>query len=117
MTTKEQWTLSSALKILQHPTVDAKTWAEAVEWLLRYGPKSIRDILLDASSEATQTQFTDLEPVGYSAEGRPFYDAKALAAMLNISEEEATQHLAEKENPANDILEHLRYYTKNNTVH
>ncbi len=117
MATKEQWTLSNALKILQHPTVDAKTWAEAVAWLLRYGPKSIRDILLDASSEATLTQFADLEPTGYSIEGRPFYDATALAAMLDISEEEAAQHLAEKENPANDILEHLRYYTKNNTVH
>ncbi len=117
MSSKEQWTLSSALKILQHPTVDAKTWAEAVEWLLRYGPKSIRDLLLDASSEATQLQFADLEPTGYSAEGRPFYDAAALAAMLDISEEEAAQHLAKKENPQNDILEHLRYYTKNTTVH
>ena len=31
---KQEWTVDSAMEILQHPTVDSKLWAEAVEWLL-----------------------------------------------------------------------------------
>ena len=41
----QQWTLESALAVLEHPTVDSKLWAEAVEWLLVYGPPEVRELL------------------------------------------------------------------------
>ena len=42
MELKDTWDVDSAMQILQHQTVDAKLWAEAVEWLILYGPDEIR---------------------------------------------------------------------------
>ena len=39
MDIKDQWTEETAMKILQNPTVDSKLWAEAVEWLILFGPE------------------------------------------------------------------------------
>ena len=41
----EQWTVESAMRIVQHPTVDSELWASAVEWLLLHGPPEIRELL------------------------------------------------------------------------
>lgn len=94
---KDAWTLETAMKILQHQTVDSKTWAEAVEWLLIYGPPDIKEMLGLASSHATTESFPELQPKGYDADGRPCYSLSDLASSLQISEEEAARLLAEKE--------------------
>lgn len=85
MSFKDEWDLESALKILQHPTVDSKLWAEAVEWLLKYGPPSIQKILLNASKNATESEFPEFKPSHYTADGLPIYDTAKLAETLGIS--------------------------------
>ncbi|WP_028582731.1 hypothetical protein [Desulfogranum japonicum] len=94
---KQQWDFATAMAIVQHPTVDSKTWAEAVEWLLIYGPPEIREMLTSASGHATKQSFPDLQPVGYDAEGSPCYTVHELAQALDITEEEAAEIIAEKE--------------------
>lgn len=91
------WTLDTAMEILQHPTVDSKTWAEAVEWLLIYGPPNIKEILGQASSHATNTSFPELQPKGYDADGSPCYSISDIASALKITEEDAAQLIAEKQ--------------------
>ncbi len=97
MSKKDEWTVESAMKILQHPTVDSKVWSEAVEWLLLYGPPEVKELLQQASGHATQGSFPDLTPIGYSASGEPCYSVADLANALGITEEEAAQIIAEKE--------------------
>lgn len=94
---KDQWDLDTAMKILQNQTVDSKLWAEAVEWLLLYGPPEIVSLLLEASSQATDNTFPELKPVDYTAEGEACYDVGEIAKVLDISEEEAERVIAEKE--------------------
>ncbi len=94
---KEQWTLEAAMEILRHPTVDSRTWAEAVEWLLLYGPPDIRQLLQQASGHATSESFPELRPTGFTPDGQPCYDIADIARSLNISEEEAAMMVAEKE--------------------
>lgn len=98
MTTfKEEWTVESAMEILQHPTVDSAIWASAVEWLLLYGPPEIQELLTQASGHATSTSFPELKPQHFAPDGTPCYDIAELARMLGISEEEAREQLLEKE--------------------
>lgn len=97
MTFKEQWDLESAMKVLEHQTVDSKLWAEAVEWLILYGPPEIQKILLEASSTATKTHFPELKPSHYTADGQPVYDVAALAQSLGISQEEVLETINRKE--------------------
>jgi hypothetical protein len=94
---KDHWSLENALKVLQHPTVDAKLWAEAVEWLLLYGPPDIQRLLLYASGIATRQYFPELETNRYTEDGQPCYDVAAIAKALGIDEEEAQRTIAEKE--------------------
>jgi len=94
---KDHWTLENALKVLQHPTVDAKLWAEAVEWLLLYGPPEIQTLLLHASGTATKHCFPKLEAKKYTEEGQPCYDIASIAQALGIDAEDAYKTLAEKE--------------------
>lgn len=91
------WSLEVALEILQHPTVDSRLWAEAVEWLLIYGPPEIREVLQQASGHATQSSFPGLKIQGYAPDGSPCYDIGELAQSLGISEEEARAQLQEME--------------------
>jgi len=93
----EEWTLESALEILQHPTVDSTIWAEAVEWLMIYGPPEIQELLKQASGHATQESFPELKPQGYAPDGTPCYDISELAANVGISEEEAREKLQKME--------------------
>ncbi|WP_163336825.1 hypothetical protein [Desulfopila sp. IMCC35008] len=97
MSIKDQWDLETALKVLQHPTVDAQTWAEAVEWLLKHGPSSIRKILLEASNTATEMQFPEVKAAYYTSEGQPVYDTQGLSEMLGVPEDEVQEILKRKE--------------------
>jgi hypothetical protein len=94
---REQWTVGSAMEILRHPTVESRIWAEAVEWLLLYGPPEIRELLGEASSHATAMEFPDLKPVSYTPDGEPVYAIAQVAAKLGISEEEAAEIIGRKE--------------------
>ncbi len=94
---KDDWTEQSAMEILQHPTVDSKVWAEAVEWLLLYGPPHVQELLQQASGHATRESFPDLRPIGFTPAGEPCYNIADLARSLGISEEEAAEMIAEKE--------------------
>ena len=82
---------------MQHPTVDSKIWAEAVEWLMLYGPPQIRELLQQASGHATKNSFPELVPTAFTATGEPCYSVADLAKSLHISEEEAAEMIAEKE--------------------
>lgn len=97
MNLKDQWDVESAMKVLRHPTVDAKLWSEAVEWLMLYGPDKIKEILLQSSGTATHECFPDLKAKGYAPDGQPCYSVKDIAINLNISEDEARHIIEEKE--------------------
>ena len=97
MTKKDEWTVETALEILQHPTVDSKPWSEAVEWLLLYGPPEIQELLQQASGHATRDSFPELTPIGFTADGQPCYSVAELAKALGISEQEAAESISEKE--------------------
>lgn len=94
---KELWDLQGAMKVLENDTVDSKVWAEAVEWLMLYGPPEIKELLLEASVTATSTSFPGLTPTHFTASGQPVYDVKALAENLGVSEEEVRKTLEKKE--------------------
>lgn len=89
--------MTGALQILAHPTVDSQLWAEAVEWLLLYGPPEIRALLKEASGYAAGLEFPDLKVAGMTGAGEPVYSIAALARALAISEEEAASRLARQE--------------------
>ena len=97
MDLKESWGVESAMQVLQHQTVDAKLWAEAVEWLMLYGPEETRELLLQASGTATHECFPDLEATGYAADGQPCYNVEDLAKNLNISRDKAEEMIKAKE--------------------
>ncbi len=94
---KKEWNLETAMEILQHPTVDSEIWAEAVEWLMIYGPPEVKELLSQASGHATKENFPELEPLGFDQDGNPCYSIPQLAAALGISEEEAAESIAAKE--------------------
>ena len=100
MATKDFWDLESAVRVLEHPTVDSKLWAEAVEWLLINGPAEIRKILLEASLHATNHHFPELKPSHYTVDGQPVYNVAELAKALNTSEKNVQNILKDKDNCA-----------------
>ena len=97
MDLKNEWDVASAMTVLNHPTVDAKLWAEAVEWLMLYGPEETRQLLLEASGTATHHCFPELKAKGYAPDGQPCYTVEDLATSLNISTDEAKEMIKEKE--------------------
>lgn len=97
MKLQDEWDVESAMTVLGHPTVDAKLWSEAVEWLILYGPEETRQLLLEASGTATHKCFPDLHAKGYAADGQPCYTVEDLAKSLNISTNEAEEMIKEKE--------------------
>lgn len=97
MDIKDQWTIETAMEVLQHKTVDSKLWAEAVEWLILYGPPEIRDLLLQSSSTATSQCFPELKATGYAPDGQPCYNVAEIASSLQISEKEAKEIIARKQ--------------------
>ncbi len=98
MTTfQQEWDEEMAMAVLENPDVDSQVWAEAVEWLLLYGPPHIKELLNQASETAAQNCFPELTPTSFSPDGQPLYDIKQLAHALGISEDEAKQKLQNKE--------------------
>jgi len=98
MSTKQHdFTLETALAVVQHPTVDSQLWSNAVEWLLLHGPPRVREVLLYASQDATSTQFPALTPAGFTPEGEPFYRIDELARTLDRDEEEIREVLERKQ--------------------
>ena len=112
---KEHWDLNTALQVVQNKTVDSKLWAEAVEWLLLYGPPEIVSILLQASGQATEQVFPELEAANYTSDGTPVYDVAKLARTLGVSEKEVRQIIKDK-HLANNV-NHLIYGGSSDTVH
>jgi hypothetical protein len=94
---KDLWDLKSAMQVLAHDTVDSKLWADAVEWLILYGPPEIQELLIDASKTATSSSFPELKPSHFTPEGEPCYDIGELASSLGIDEQEAQEILKKKE--------------------
>lgn len=94
------WDVEMALAVMQDPHAEAKTWADAVRWLLVNGPPALRELIQQAASAATSAQFPELKPQGYTDSGEPVYDLRALAASLGISEAEAGQRLSEMQGAA-----------------
>lgn len=97
MKANDLWDLESAMKVLAHDSVDSKLWAEAVEWLILYGPPEIRQLLIDASTTATIGSFPHLKPTHYTSDGQACYDIGELAKSLGITKEEAKKILQKKE--------------------
>jgi hypothetical protein len=92
--TDNHWDVEMATAVMQDPHADAKTWADAVRWLLVNGPPALQELIQQASSAATSAQFPELKPQGYTDSGEPVYDLKALAATLGITEAEAGRRLS-----------------------
>ena len=97
MESKDLWDLESAMKVLSHDSVDSKLWAEAVEWLILNGPPEVRQLLIDASTTATESSFPDLKPTHYTPDGQACYDIGEFAKSLGIKESEAKKILKKKE--------------------
>jgi len=91
------WTLENAMHVVRHPTVDARIWAEAVEWLLLYGPEEIQEILRSASLYAAGVHFPDLKPAGCTPAGDLCYSLAEIASALRIDSDQALLLLKEKE--------------------
>ena len=115
MEAKDLWDLETALKVLAHDSVDSKIWAEAVEWLILYGPLEIRQLLLDASMTATLSSFPELKPTHFTADGQACYDIGQLAQSLGIDQEEARKIIEQKE--AEHQLLQMFNDDENDTVH
>jgi len=94
---KSLWDIESAMQILASKTVDAELWAEAVEWLMIYGPPEVRQLLKDASATATHATFPHLKPSYFSPEGDAFYSVDDLAKTLDISSDEARKIIQKKQ--------------------
>ncbi len=94
------WDVEMALAVMQDPHAEAKTWADAVRWLLLNGPPALQELIRQASSAATSAQFPELKPQGYTDSGEPVYDIKVLAQTLGLSEAEAGQRLSEMQGAA-----------------
>jgi lipase chaperone LimK len=94
---KSQWNLEMALEVVQQQTVTSEDWAEAVKWLLLYGPPEIQELLRQASSLATRNCFPELRANGYTDDGEACYDIRALAAILGLTEEETVEQILELE--------------------
>jgi hypothetical protein len=91
---KDQWNSEMALQILLSETIDSKTWADAIKWLILYGPEEIKRLLLEASTDATSNFFPDLKPAGFREDGQPYYDLANLAAVLDADPESLQKSLS-----------------------
>lgn len=112
---KDLWDVESAMKVLTHKTVDGKLWAEAVEWLILYGPAEIRQLLLDSSMIAANSSFPELRPSRFTPDGQPFYNIKDLAKVLRMEEKETRELLRQKE--VEHQIRHFFDETESGSVH
>jgi hypothetical protein len=112
---KDHWDLQTAMEVIQNKTVDSKLWAEAIEWLLLYGPPEIVSVLLQASGQATEECYPNLQTAGFSDDGIPRYNISQLAKNLGISEEGIRKILKRKEGSTSDA--HFHDNGGSTTVH
>ena len=98
---KNLWDIKSAMQILASKNVDAELWAEAVEWLIVNGPPEIRQMLLDASENATEMTFPNLRPSYVTIDGEAFDSVSDIAESLGISEAEAQKIIKRKQQEHN----------------
>lgn len=94
---KAHWDLDTALKVVQNKTVDSRLWAEAVEWLLLYGPPEVVSILLQASGHATERVFPELMGEDDTGDGQATYDVARLAKSLGLDENKIRSVLKNRE--------------------
>lgn len=98
---KNLWDIESAMQVMASKTVDADLWAEAVEWLIVYGPPEVQQMLIEASSSATKSTFPYLKPSLVGSDGEAYYSIADLAATLGISEDEAREIIKKKQKEHN----------------
>ncbi len=91
----KEWDVEMAMAVMQDPNAEAKLWSDAVRWLLLYGPPEVKARIQEASSHATTEHFPKLKTLGYTEDGQPIYDIKALAESLGISEADAGKKLSD----------------------
>ena len=113
---QSHWDLDTALKVVQNKTVDSKLWAEAVEWLLLYGPPEVVSILLQASGQATEHVYPELESTNYTHDGSAVYDVTKLAKSLGLSEDEIRKIIKQREE-SDQMVHFLGDDTSSETIH
>jgi hypothetical protein len=101
---KDLWDVESAMKVITHPTVDGQLWAEAVKWLILYGPPYIRRMLLQASSLATDSTFPQLRPSQFTNDGHPLYNITDLAQAMGISMQEVLAGLQQEKDEFEELF-------------
>jgi len=112
---KDHWDLDTALEVVQNKTVNSKLWAEAIEWLLLYGPPEIVSILLQASGHATEECYPNLQATNFTNDGVSGYNISQLAKNLGISEEGIRKILKRKEQSSHEA--HFYDNRGSTTVH
>ncbi len=96
---KDQWDVDTALKIVRNKGVDSELWAEAVEWLLLYGPPEVVSILLQASEHATEKVYPELtkDNENDAASDRAAFDVTRLAKSLGVDMHDIRKSGAKKD--------------------
>jgi len=87
------WNLKDAMAVILNPTVDSRTWAEAVEWMMLYGPPGAREAIEMASISATCNCLPEIKPDGINREGELCYNIAGLARAMGMSEDEVGEKL------------------------
>ena len=90
-----QWNLEMALAVLGSENVDGELWAEAVKWLLLYGPPELRALLTEASAGTFAQAFPGVQVLGHGDTGQPYYALSDLAEALGVPLEAAAERLLE----------------------
>lgn len=103
---RDQWNIEMAMQVLVSDSIDSATWAEAVKWLILYGPIELQQVLLDASSHATGAYFPELKPAAFSREGEPLYRVDHLAEVLGADPENLKKTLDRSQAEAENVVLH-----------
>ncbi len=90
---KDDWDIESAMTVIMSRTVDSRTWAEAVEWLMLHGPQWAKDTIEAASMTATCDCFPEVKPSGMNQDGEICYNIRDLARALGMKEDEVGEKI------------------------
>ncbi len=85
---ENEWDIKTALAVIMSKGVDSRTWAEAVEWVMLFGPPTLRETIEAASMTATCDCLPEVRAAGINADGEICYDIADLARALGVGEEE-----------------------------
>lgn len=103
---KDQWNMEMAMQVLVSDSVDSTTWAEAVKWLILYGPLELQKVLLDASGQATRAFFPELKPSAFSRDGEPLYRMDHIAEALGVNPDSMKENLENSLSETGAVLLH-----------